>query len=146
MPRQPTYRDADSSHIRYRGGDNPTSTSLLIRLKNGESQAWGTFMELYTPLIRHWCRKAKDKLQRPDRQDILQEVLGKVSKSIDKFDHAREGRFFRAWLRKITENTIIDHLNDRKRRKPSRNYSATPAISRGRFDHRPWLPMLVILN
>ena len=74
-------------------------------------------MNLYVPLIQFWCRKAKDRLDRPDRQDILQEVLRKVHKSIDKFDHAKEGRFFRAWLRKITENTIIDHLKDRKKKK-----------------------------
>ncbi len=109
--------DDDSSHFKYRGGDNPTSTSLLIRLKNGESLAWDTFMSLYVPLIQYWCRKVKDKLKRPDRQDILQEVLQKVGKSIGKFDHAGESRHFRAWLRRITENCIIDHLNEREKRK-----------------------------
>lgn len=111
------HLDEDSSHFKYRGGDNPTSTSLLVRLKNGEPVAWENFMNLYVPLIQHWCRKAGDKLDRPDRQDILQEVLQKVHKSIGKFDHTRQGRFFRAWLRKITENTIIDHLNEWKKKK-----------------------------
>ena len=74
-------------------------------------------MALYVPLIQFWCRKAKDKLDRPDRQDILQEVLRKVHKSIGKFDHAKEGRYFRAWLRKITENSMIDYLNEREKKK-----------------------------
>lgn len=46
------HPDGDSSHFKFRGGDNPTSTSLLIRLKDGESLAWDTFMQLYAPLIR----------------------------------------------------------------------------------------------
>lgn len=122
-------KDDDSSHFKFHGGDNPTSTSLLIRLKNGEPVAWENFMDLYVPLIQFWCRKAKDKLDRPDRQDILQEVLRKVHKSIGKFDHAKEGRYFRAWLRKITENTIIDHLNEREKKKDiSQLYSDTGHI------------------
>lgn len=122
------HSDDDSTHDKYKGGSNPTSTSLLVRLKNGESEAWDAFMELYTPLIRHWCRKAK-KLNRPDRQDILQQVLEKVCKSIGKFDRTKEGRFFRAWLRKITENCIIDHLKERKKKKDiSQLYSDTGRI------------------
>ncbi len=101
--------DADSSYFPYSGGENPTSTAFLVRLQSGQAEAWKDFMELYVPLIRYWCRR-KNVLTRPERQDILQEVLQKVSKSIQQFDHARQERSFRAWLRRITVNQICDYL------------------------------------
>lgn len=68
-------------------------------------------MKLYTPLIRHWCKKpGGGTLTRQDRQDITQEVLRKVSQSVGEFDEQREGRSLRAWLRTITANAIADHL------------------------------------
>ncbi len=110
--------DSDSSHFKYKGGASKTSTTLLVRLKNGEEAAWERFAELYTPLIRWWCRKAKNQLSREERKDILQDVLQKVCKSIAQFDHeTREGRHFRAWLRTITKNRIIDFLEHRAKRK-----------------------------
>lgn len=117
-PRTRRATDSDSSLHRYHGNENKTSTTLLIRLKNGEAFAWERFVSLYSPLIRFWCRKSKNKLNRQERQDVLQEVLQKVHKSIDTFDHEnRLGRHFRAWLRKITENHIIDTLREKDARK-----------------------------
>ena len=112
------HRDTDSSYHRYQGGKHKTSTTLLTRLKKDEALAWEQFMSLYSPLIRYWCRKAKDQLNRSERQDVLQEVLQKVHKSISRFDHEnRQGRHFRAWLRKITENCMIDTLREKENRK-----------------------------
>lgn len=104
------FDDADSSYVRFRGGDNKTSTTFLGRLRDRDSDAWKDFMEIYAPLIRFWCRERKDDLLREERKDILQEVLQKVSLSIDRFDHSRKERSFRGWLRRITENQILDHL------------------------------------
>lgn len=115
MPKK--SKDSDSSQFAYKGGIGQTSTGLIIRVKEGESTAWGRFVSLYGPLIRAWLRKPGGRLNRQDRQDILQEVLRKVSQSIGDFDEKREGRSLRAWLRTITQNAITDHLEFIEKRK-----------------------------
>lgn len=128
--------DDDSSYLKYKGGDNPTSSTLIVRLQNGESVAWSTFMELYSPLIRYWCRKRKKELARTERQDILQEVLQKVSKSIGQFRRVSQGRFFRAWLRKITERQIFDYLEEKEKKKHiNQLYSDTGHIKHPVISH-----------
>lgn len=112
MPRKPKKPiDGDSTQNRLAGLPPPTSTGLLIRIRGGDPIAWTHFSKIYSPLIRYWCKKPGGKLTRADRQDITQEVLAKVSKSITGFDETREGRSFRAWLRAITQCTIADHLD-----------------------------------
>ena len=102
--------DADSTLYVNKEEINPTSTTLIIQIKNNESAAWERFMKLYEPLIRYWCRKQGGILTRSDRQDITQKVFIKVSKAITGFDEKKEDRSLRAWLRTITDNTIIDTL------------------------------------
>lgn len=118
MPRKPA--DKDSSQFPYMGQAalSPTSTGLILRIKDGESAAWERFAALYTPLIRYWCRKPGGVLLRVDRQEIAQEVLVKVAKAIGDFDEKRKGRSFRAWLRTITQNAIANKLDYIQKRLP----------------------------
>ena len=102
------------SSFQFRGNlHNNTSTTFLARLQGRESVAWKDFMEIYAPLIKYWCRRRKNDLLGEERRDILQEVLQKVSLSIDQFDYTRQDRSFRGWLRRITENQIRDHLRQK---------------------------------
>ncbi len=128
----PKRHDSDSSYFRYRGknGEEKTSASFLLRLQGHDSGAWKDFTELYVPLIRYWCRRRKSLLTRPERQDILQDVLQKLSVSIEKFDHTRKERGFRGWLRRITENRINDFLREKaKSGDVSRLYSDPDHLS-----------------
>lgn len=120
--------DNDSSYFRYQGrdGDDKTSTTFLVRLQGRDSQAWKDFMDLYVPLIKYWCRRKKDVLTWPERQDILLDVLQKVSLSIAKFDHTRKERSFRGWLRRITTNRIYDYLQERNSRKDVARFYSDP--------------------
>lgn len=115
MPKKPN--DRDSSFYPYCGNTNPTSTTLIVALKNDESAAWERFIRLYSPLIRFWCRKPGGRLTRSDRQDITQEVMAKVGRAIGDFDEKRPNRSLRAWLRSITSNTIADFLEKNEKRK-----------------------------
>lgn len=117
MQKLKKFNDNDSSHQRYTGPVASTSTTLLVQIRNGNPVAWSRFAGIYSPLIRHWCKKPGGKLTRTDRQDITQEVLAKVAKSIERFDETREGRSFRAWLRTITQRTIADHLEKIEKQK-----------------------------
>ena len=117
QPNPRKRKDTDSSDFPYQNGINPTSTTLLIRIQNGEAVAWSRFVELYTPLIRDWCKKPGGKLNRQDRQDATQEVFIRAARAIKEFDIHREGRSFRAWLRVITTNVINDFLQRHEKRK-----------------------------
>lgn len=92
-------------------------------------------MTLYTPLRRDWCRQPGGRLNRQDRQDVVQEVFLKVGRAIKDFDVEREGRSLRAWLRVVTENTINDFLDKNERRKNvNRLMSDTGHIKRPRYE------------
>ncbi len=85
-----------------------TSTSILIRLRNQEPEAWARFDSVYRPYIVELCKS----LQVADKDDIAQQVLIKVHHAIDGFDRQRKGSF-RAWLRTITVNLIADLCKSR---------------------------------
>jgi RNA polymerase sigma-70 factor (ECF subfamily) len=77
--------------------------------------AWDRLVELYAPLVYHWCRRWS--LQDQDAADIFQEVFQSVARSIRDFRKERSGDTFRGWLRTITRNKVLD-LFRRRRREP----------------------------
>jgi RNA polymerase sigma-70 factor (ECF subfamily) len=85
---------------------NSTSSSLLVRLKAQDNAAWERLVDLYSPLVYRWCRRAG--LQADDAADVGQEVFRKVFQKIAGFRHDRAGDTFRGWLRTITRNTLLD--------------------------------------
>ncbi len=79
-----------------------TSTSLLRRLRQpADRQAWCRFVELYTPLIYHWGRRAG--LSAEDAADLTQDVLVLLVRKLPEFEYDRH-KSFRGWLRTITLN------------------------------------------
>jgi RNA polymerase sigma-70 factor (ECF subfamily) len=92
-----------------------TSLTLLQRLRNNEPAAWRTMVQLYTPLICHWC--ARGGVRGADAEDVVQEVFQVAATSLDKFRRDREGDSFRAWLRGITRNMMLVHFR-RTNRQP----------------------------
>ena len=96
------------------GGRDSTASSLLIRIKARDPQAWRRLADLYGPLVYHWCRS--DGLQAEDAADVFQEVFAAVSKAVDGYLHGRNGGTFRGWLWTITRNKIRDHHRARAQR------------------------------
>ena len=88
--------------------DTSTScgTSLIIRLCENDSLAWNQLVELYGPLVFHWCSVSR--IQSSDAADIMQEVFASAVKSIHRFA-PRPGPSVRGWLWTITRNKINDH-------------------------------------
>jgi RNA polymerase sigma-70 factor (ECF subfamily) len=84
-----------------------TSSSLIVRVRNREPEAWSRLTRLYGPLVYRWARQAG--LQEADVADVLQNVFRAVATSIDDF-RAEEGTSFRAWLWGITRNKLRDHF------------------------------------
>jgi RNA polymerase sigma-70 factor (ECF subfamily) len=88
-----------------------TPASLLQRLRQpADTAAWTRFVELYTPLLYYWGRRAG--LQESDAADLVQDVLTLLVRKLPDFEY-NEHRSFRAWLRTVT----LNKLRESKRRK-----------------------------
>lgn len=93
----------------------PTPPSLLQQLRAADEVSWSRFVSLYTPLLRSWVRR--EGLQDADAEDLVQDVLLKVSEHLGTFDRQREGSF-RRWLKTLCRNRYLE-LVRRKRIVPS---------------------------
>jgi RNA polymerase sigma-70 factor (ECF subfamily) len=79
-----------------------TSVSLLERLRRpDEAAAWERFVQLYTPLLLHWARRAG--LSSEDAADICQDVFATLVQQLPQFAYQPEQRF-RCWLRSVLMN------------------------------------------
>jgi RNA polymerase sigma-70 factor, ECF subfamily len=85
-----------------------TSSSLLIRVKARNQDAWQRLVRLYGPLVDFWLRQAN--LQPADTRDVFQEVFKAVADGIGSFRKDRPCDRFRGWLRTITRNKLADHF------------------------------------
>jgi RNA polymerase sigma factor (sigma-70 family) len=84
-----------------------TSLTLLARVQADEPAAWERFVELYAPLVHHWCRRAE--LGAETTADVFQDVFQAVAQHIGGFRRDRPGDTLRGWLRTVTANKIRDH-------------------------------------
>ena len=85
-----------------------TRASLISRARGQQSEAWQELVELYGPLIAHWCSRCR--LDTHAAADCIQEVFASVAKSLDRFQPAKSNGAFRGWLWRITSNKIRDHF------------------------------------
>src|SRR5215470_6196124 len=83
-----------------------TSITLLERLRTPANQeAWGRFVDLYTPLLYHWAQKCG--LQPCDAADLVQDVFAVLLYRLPNFTYD-SSKSFRAWLRTVTVNLWRD--------------------------------------
>jgi RNA polymerase sigma-70 factor, ECF subfamily len=88
-----------------------TSDTLLERLKRGhDADAWRRFVEIYTPLVYCWARRAG--LQPHDAADLVQDVLTLLLEKLPQFTAGPQSSF-RGWLRTVTRN----RWQEKRRRK-----------------------------
>ena len=88
-----------------------TRQSLLIRIQQNEREAWHEFAAIYGPIVYRLARGRG--LQHADANDLQQQVLSKVSRSIQRFKPGRDARF-RTWISTICRNSMIDELRKRR--------------------------------
>jgi len=101
---------------------NTTPVSLLERVRMPSDQdAWGRFVQLYTPLIFCWARRCG--LQADDAADLTQEVFTTLFQKLPDFAYDRH-KSFRAWLRTVT----LNHWRDRQRRLATRPLPGNGAL------------------
>jgi RNA polymerase sigma-70 factor (ECF subfamily) len=92
-----------------------TRASLLLRLRDSQDhEAWLEFVSLYEPVAYRLLRRRG--LQDADAREVMQELFIAVSRSIDRWDPAKERGSFRGWLSRVTRNLLINWLKRRDRR------------------------------
>ena len=91
----------------------PTRWSLLTRLKNWDDQdSWKEFFDTYWRLIYNVAIKAG--LNEQEAQDVVQETVITVAKSLKDFKTDPARGSFRAWLLKTTHWRVINQFNKRQ--------------------------------
>jgi RNA polymerase sigma-70 factor (ECF subfamily) len=91
-----------------------TRASLLLRLRDPQDhEAWVEFVALYEPVTYRLLRR--NGLQDADAREIMQELFLAVSRSIDRWDPAKERGSFRGWLRRVARNLYLNWLKQRER-------------------------------
>src|SRR5262245_47860838 len=86
-----------------------TRASLLVRLPDrADVVAWDEFIGIYGPLVYRLARRHG--LQWADADDLVQEVLAAVSRSVQAWLEKPEHGQFRAWLFRIARNITVNFL------------------------------------
>lgn len=87
------------------GGMEATSLTLLEGVRTSDDAAWRRLIALYTPLLRHWCRRWG--VAAEDSDDVIQDVFQAVHRGLKDFRRDREGDSFRGWLRGVARNKAL---------------------------------------
>lgn len=89
-----------------------TRRSLITRLKNWDDhEGWREFFQTYWKLI--YSVALKSGLTGPEAEDVVQETVVTIAKTMDKYRYEREKCRFKTWLLRITRMRIVDQLRKR---------------------------------
>ncbi len=92
----------------------PTRQSLLERLRDSaDDESWRAFFETYWRLIYFTGIKAG--LTEVEAQDLVQDTIISVFKSMEDFHYARQNGSFKNWLLGLTRWRIIDQFRKRQK-------------------------------
>jgi RNA polymerase sigma factor (sigma-70 family) len=92
----------------------PTRQSLLSRLKDwNDQESWKVFFDTYWRLIYNAAVKAG--LTDAEAQDVVQETVISVLKSMPNFEYNAEKGSFKTWLLRLTSWRVVDQLRKRQR-------------------------------
>lgn len=87
--------------------DNPTSLTLIDRLRAADADAWARLLTLYSPLVRYWLGRAG--IPPGDADDLVQEVFREVSQALPVYRRDRPEDTFRRWLRGVCRIAVLRH-------------------------------------
>jgi RNA polymerase sigma-70 factor (ECF subfamily) len=89
-----------------------TRRSLITRLKNWDDQeGWREFFQTYWKLI--YSVAIKSGLTEIEAEDVVQETVMTVAKTMDRYRYEPEKCRFKTWLMRITRLRIVDQFRKR---------------------------------
>jgi RNA polymerase sigma-70 factor (ECF subfamily) len=92
----------------------PTRASLLGRLKDWQDEeSWREFFNIYRQLIFSFAIKSG--LTEAEAEDVVQETVISVAKTIKEFEYDPERCRFKSWLRHLAQKRIADCFRKRPR-------------------------------
>ena len=101
-----------------------TRDSLILRLKDPDDvAAWEEFVAIYRPVIVRMAMLRG--LQHTDADDLAQQVLLSVTRSVPQWDSDPQRARFRTWLGRVVRNAALNALT---RGKPDRGAGGTSAL------------------
>ena len=100
----------EESDRRYPDSES-TSTTLIEQLKSGANDSWSFFVFVYRPLILSWA--IRNHATPSEAEDIQNDVVASVLRSLKSFDKGEYKGSFRKWLKTITERRTVDYLRKR---------------------------------
>jgi len=90
-----------------------TRRSLITRLKNwDDDEGWREFFLTYWKLI--YSVAVKSGLTQTEAEDVVQETVVTVARTMDKYRYERDKCRFKTWLMRITRMRIVDQFRKRK--------------------------------
>src|ERR1041385_1484139 len=106
-----------SAHMNEKDDFLPTRATLLGRLKDWkDEESWREFFQLYRRLIFSTAIKAG--LTEAEAEDVVQETVLSVAKTIKEFQYDPQRCRFKSWLRHLTQKRIADCYRKRAREQP----------------------------
>ncbi len=90
------------------------STSVLDRALLGDQDAFRKITDLFSGLVYSWCRRKG--LAEEDAKDTSQEVFKTVATKLGMFRRESPNDSFRAWIRSVTKNKIVDYYRTEAKR------------------------------
>jgi RNA polymerase sigma factor (sigma-70 family) len=112
----------------------PTRGSLLGRLKDWEdNESWRDFFDTYWRLIYNFA--VRNGLNHEEAQEVVQETVVAVAKSIARFQYDPKVCAFKSWLLNVTRSKIANQFARRARQPaaasgPPDDSSSTGAVNR----------------
>jgi RNA polymerase sigma factor (sigma-70 family) len=111
----------------------PTRESLLSRLKDWEDdKSWREFFGIYRKLLFSFAVKAG--LSEQESEEVVQETIISVAKTIKEFQYDPKRCSFKSWLRHLAQKRIADAFRRRARQpqaaRSARTSTQTAAIER----------------
>jgi RNA polymerase sigma-70 factor (ECF subfamily) len=93
-----------------------TRESLLSRLRRPGNESWQEFFETYWKLIYRMARGSG--LSDAEAQDVVQETMIGVSRSIPNFVYDPAKCSFKTWLCRLVHWRIVDQIRQRENHEP----------------------------
>lgn len=88
-----------------------TRLTLVQRICSGDDDSWRELERVYRPLIRSTLRRFG--FQSQDVDDLAQDVLVSLHRTVDQFVHNGRVGAFRRWLRIVTVNQAREYLRSK---------------------------------